>query len=215
MSSLNPEDFIITRKRKKYKFALFHNSEICFEHEQWGNAWRTDVIELGAGNGLFSVEMALRHPDVNFVAIDVKADRLQKGALKAEELNLTNIRFLRTRADLIGELFGSDSIAAVWLTFPDPFPKDKSAKHRLTHPRYLSIYKTIMKPSGYLYFKHDNLTFFNYSLEQLVGDGWALNELSFDLHESDLSDDCKILTTYEKRWLSEGLKTNFVKVKRP
>lgn len=210
MSQLDPKDFIITRKRKKYKFALFYNSPLCFEHDEWDKTWRPDVIELGAGTGFFSVELARRNPDKNYVAIDVKADRLQKGATQAAELGLANVRFLRTRGDLIGELFAPDSATAVWLTFPDPFPKDRAAKHRLTHPRFLTLYREILKSGGGIYLKHDNVDFFHYSLEALVADDWTLKELSFDLHESGLSDDYKILTTYEKRWLSEGLKTNFV-----
>src|SRR5690606_6959257 len=105
MNTLNPNDFIITRKRKKYKFALFSNSPLCFEHDEWNKSFQPDVIELGAGTGLFSVELAARHPERQFVAIDVKADRLQKGAREAERLELGNIRFLRTRADLLVELF--------------------------------------------------------------------------------------------------------------
>jgi len=211
MNQLNPNDYIITRKRKKYRFALFANSSLCFEHDEWGRSWQPDVVELGAGTGLFSVELARCNPDQRYLAVDVKADRLQKGARQAEELGLSNIRFLRTRADLLSEVLGGRSVSGVWLTFPDPFPKDRAAKHRLTHPRYLGLYKNLLKPSGSLLLKHDNLDFFSYSLEQLVSSGWHIKELSFDLHQSLLSDDYKVLTTYEQRWLGEGRQTHFVR----
>lgn len=207
---LDPKDFIISRKRKLYRFALFHNSPLCSEFDDWDKSFAPDVIEIGAGNGRFSVELATRHPDKKYVAIDVKGDRLQNGARLAEERGLQNVRFLRARADQIDELFTHGSLDAVWVTFPDPFPKKRSAGRRLMHPVFLTKYAQLLKSGGGLYLKHDNREFFQWSLEQLVETGWRIVELSFDLHESELDDDYKIMTTYETRWLGEGLMTNFV-----
>lgn len=206
---VDPNEFIITRKRKKYKFAKFHNAPNCFEFAQWDGR-PADVLEIGAGTGLFSVELARRYPERTFVALDVKADRLQKGAYAALEAGLANVYFVRARADQISELFNAQSLESIWVTFPDPFPKKRSAGRRLTHPNFLKKYATLLRPGGSLYLKHDNRDFFHWSLEQLVAENWRITELSFDLHDSDLSDDYKILTTYEQRWLSEGLVTNFV-----
>jgi len=210
---LDPKEFIITRKRKKYKFALFANSPFCFEHDEWDTTFAPDHLELGAGTGLFSVAQATALPGGRFVAVDVKGDRLQKGAQMAEEAKLENIRFLRTRANLLPELLKPHSLESVWVTFPDPFPKKRSAGRRLTHPQYLKMYAQLLKDDGALYFKHDNRDFFCWSLEQLVAEKWHIEELSFDLHDSDLPDDYKILTTYERRWIGEGLKVNFVKAR--
>lgn len=207
---VNPADFIITRKRKLYKFALFHNSPLCFEFEQWDRSFVADTIEIGAGTGLFSVALAERYPDQQFIALDVKADRLQVGAAAAAEKGLSNIRFLRARADQLAELVAPGSLQRIWLTFPDPFPRDRSAGRRLTHPRYLSLYETLLRADGLLYLKHDNPDFFQWSLEQLVAKGWRLTELSFDLHGSELADEYKVLTPYEQRWLGEGRTTHFV-----
>ncbi|HET8690096.1 MAG TPA: tRNA (guanosine(46)-N7)-methyltransferase TrmB [Candidatus Saccharimonadales bacterium] len=209
---LNPDDFIIKRRRKKYRFAKFANSDICFEFDDWKKR-SIDIVEVGAGTGLFAVELAARHPRLTFAAIDVKADRLQKGAYMAMERDLQNIFFIRARADQLAELFKPRSLKQVWLTFPDPHPKKRSGGRRLTHPTFLKIYSALLGSKGSLYFKHDNRDFFGWSLEQLVAQGWHLEELSFDLHESELNDDYKQLTTYETRWLGEGLKTNFVKAK--
>lgn len=212
MSTLevDPHQFIISRKRKKYKFALFANSPICFELAEWRQQV-VDVVEVGAGTGLFSVELATRHPDQTFVAVDVKADRLQKGAQLAQERGLTNIWFVRARADQLGELVPESSLREIWLTFADPFPKKRAARRRMSHALYLKIYANLLRPDGVFLLKHDNRDFFHFSLEQLVSEKWHIDELSFDLHDSDLSDDYKILTTYEQRWLGEGLVTNFVK----
>lgn len=208
-TKLNPDDFVISRKRKKYKFAKFFNSPLCFEYDDW-KPQAVDVVEMGAGNGLFSVALAARHPKKQFVAIDVKGDRLQKGAYEAEALGLTNVRFLRARADQITDLFPAGGVAELWLTFPDPFPRG-NARRRMTHPMYLEKFATLLQPAASFYLKHDNLDFFTWSLEQLVAEKWHIRELSFDLHDSTLADDYKIKTTYEIKWLDEGLKTNFVK----
>ncbi len=251
MTEIDPDQFIITRKRKKYKFAKFANARNCFEFDEWqttqrqGNSTcagpglaqtgvdigegapglarrRVDVVEIGAGTGLFVVELAARHPELVFAGVDVKADRLQKGAYEALERGIDNVVFIRARADQIDELFPPDSLRAIWLTFSDPFPKKRSAGRRLTHPIYLKKYANLLclRPGlkqaglGELYIKHDNLEFFQWSLEQLVAEGWRVDELSFDLHESELSDNYKILTSYEQRWLEEGRTTQFVRAHR-
>jgi tRNA (guanine-N7-)-methyltransferase len=211
---IDPNDFIITRKRKKYKFAKFANSPLCFELEEWKKT-SADVVEVGAGTGLFSVELAARYPRKQFVALDVKADRLQKGAYEAEERGLKNIRFVRARADQIGEVIKQRSVEQLWLTFPDPFPKKRSAGRRMTHATFLYTYTKLLQKEGSFYLKHDSRDFFQWSLEQLVACKWHICELSFDLHDSDLSDDYKIMTTYETRWLGEGTPTNFVRAEKP
>lgn len=207
---IDPNDYVITRKRKKYKFAKFANSGLCFEYDDWKKT-AVDVIEVGAGTGLFCVELATRHTDKQFVAIDVKADRLQKGAYEAEARGLTNIRFLRARADQLLDCFTEHSLRTVWLTFADPFPKKRSAGRRMSHPTYLGLYKKMLQSGGSFILKHDNPSFFSWSLEQLVNDKWQIAELSFDLHDSNLADDYKIMTTYEKRWLDEGRQTSIVR----
>ena len=213
MTIVDPNDFIITRKRKKYRFALFANSSLCFEIDEWDKNWPADVVEIGAGTGQFLVELATRHPEQDYVAIDVKGDRLQKGAREAEGRGLTNVRFLRARADQIAELFNEHSLGELWLAFSDPFPRKHSAGRRLTHPHFLKLYEQLLRSTGTINIKHDNSDFFQWSLEQLVASGWQIDQLSFDLHESDLSDDYKILTAYEERWLGEGRITRFISAK--
>lgn len=207
---LNPDDFIITRKRKKYRFARFANSALCFELDEWKKA-RVDIVEMAAGTGLFSVELATIYPDKTFLAVDVKGDRLQKGAYEAEARGLTNIRFVRARADQLAELCEPHSVEQLWVTFPDPFPRARAAGRRLMHPTFLDIYTSVLAPRGALYHKHDSREFFEWSLEQLVAKRWHVEELSFDLHESDLPQDYKVETTYESRWLSEGATIRFVR----
>lgn len=211
---IDPNDFIIKRKRKKYRFAKFAGAPNCFEFEDWKKQ-PADSVEVGAGSGLFSVELAAKYPLKHFVAIDVKADRLQKGAYEALDRNIQNVVFLRARADQIDECFTSGSIEQVWLTFPDPFPRERSARRRMTHPIYLKKYSALLKSGGSFFLKHDDLLFFQWSLEQLATEKWRIEQLSFDLHESKLSVDYKTMTSYEQRWLSEGKLTKFVRAKKP
>ena len=207
---IDPNDYIIARKRKKYKFAKFANAENCFEFDEWKHC-AVDTIEIGAGTGLFSVELASRSPEKVFVAIDVKADRLQKGAYDALSRGIKNVQFVRARADQLPEMFESQSVRTIWITFPDPFPKKRSEGRRLTHPTYLKKYAQLLQPEGSLLLKHDNPEFFQWSLEQLVDQHWQVCELSFDLHASNLTDEYKIMTTYEQKWLDEGRITQFVR----
>jgi tRNA (guanine-N7-)-methyltransferase len=202
---LNPDDYIITRKRKKYKFALFTNSPLCFEYDEWSKT-NTDIVEIGAGTGMFGVALARNEASKTVVALDVKADRLVKGAHQAVSEHLENIQFLRARADQLSDLFTPQSVEKLWITFPDPFPRDRSQNRRLTNPKFLAL-----KPGGALYFKTDARDLFKWSLDQLVQNGWHIQELSFDLHESDLATEYKIETTYEARFRAEGLKINFLK----
>lgn len=215
MNDLNPKEYIITRKRKRYKFALFHNNPLCFELEQWQPEFIPAILEIGAGTGTFSEALAENSPDTLHLAVDVKADRLQTGARKAMEKALTNVRFLRARVEQLAEIIPPHSISTIWITFPDPFPKDRSSKHRLTHPTYLNLYRTLLRPNGRVCFKTDAVVLFDWSLEQFADAGWNIKEISFNLGASTLEGDMRIPTTYELRYLKEGKKINYVEVEPP
>ncbi|HMS30919.1 MAG TPA: tRNA (guanosine(46)-N7)-methyltransferase TrmB [Candidatus Saccharibacteria bacterium] len=212
---------IITRKRKKYKFANFDSFPNCFSHLRTTNAKHTleklktyladkpMVLEIAAGNAQFSFELAKKHPDLNFIAVDIKSDRLYTSAKKALAEGVKNIAFLRTHMNELGDIFPKKSVETIWLTFPDPFPKKRSAKHRLSHVSFLRQYRSILKDAGLLKFKTDNRELFLWSLEQFVAQSWHICELSFDLHESNLPDDYKIKTYYETRFTQEGIPINY------
>jgi tRNA (guanine-N7-)-methyltransferase len=124
---------------------------------------------------------------------------------------LLNVRFLRARADQITDLIPPRSLGGIWVTFPDPFPKKRAAKHRLTHPRFLNTYASLLEPGGSLFFKTDAKALFEWSLEQLVAEGWTIHELSNDLYESELAESYKVMTTYERRFVAESLPIHFVR----
>jgi tRNA (guanine-N7-)-methyltransferase len=215
MNQLDPTEFIIRRKRKKYRFALFYNSPFCFEIAEWTLDPPPQFLEIGAGTALFSVARAEQAPDKQHVAVDVKADRLQAGARVASTKKVANLRFLRARADQLPGLFLPYSLESIWITFPDPFPKDHTAKRRLTHPRFLSLYASLLQTGGKLSMKTDAIPLFNWSLEQLTSMGWVIEELSVDLHNSALPESYKLQTTYEERYHKEGAKIHFVCARPP
>lgn len=226
MKEIKFSEFIITRKRKKYKFANFDSFLNCFSHFRDSDASETRaslnnyftnknlplILEIAAGNAQFSLGLAKRHTDYNFIAIDIKSDRLYTSAKQALEQGINNIAFLRTHINEIGDIFEPSSIDTIWLTFPDPFPKKRSAKHRLSHSTFLQQYRNILNDTGSLKFKTDNRDLFLWSLEQFVVSKWNISELSFDLHESELPDDYKIKTYYETKFLSQGIPTNYCTV---
>jgi tRNA (guanine-N7-)-methyltransferase len=211
------EDFIIVKKRKKYKFAKFAEFANCYEFEEYLQQSSKFlqknnhvVIELGAGTAELSLMLAQQNPSNLYVAIDVKADRLFVGANKAIEQNIGNIIFVRAHADKLVEIFPPGSVQEIWLTFPDPFPKKRHIKHRMTHLKFLKNYRKILGRSGIFHFKTDNHAMFDWSLAQLVAAGAQLKNLTFDLHASDLPEEYKIMTRYERRFVAEGLPVHLV-----
>lgn len=225
MIELPRDGLMITRKRKLYKFAHFDAWPNCFSYSAKNSNAKTKlnaylqgdtlqaaplVLEVAAGTALFSVEMARRHPEKNFIAIDVKSDRLYTGAKKAQEEGIGNVAFLRMHLSDVEQFFKDMTVETIWLTFPDPFPRKRSAKHRLTHISYLRQYRNILGVNGKLNFKTDNRELFLWSLEQFVKEKWHIHELSFDLHESLLPEDYKIMTSYEKRFSAQNISINFV-----
>jgi len=207
------EDFIITRKRKRYRFAKFAEATNCYEVAKGLlDAQKAPLtLEIGAGTGLFSVQLAALCPERFFVAADVKADRLQKGAWQALDQHLPNVIFVRSHAYQLPEFVPPHSLATLWVTFPDPHPKRRSAQQRLLHQNFLQVYRNLLRLDGELLFKTDDRALFDWSLEQLKGMGWQLRNLSNDLHASDLADEYKLKTTYEEKFLTEGRPINFVR----
>jgi len=213
----------ITRKRKLWKFAHFDEWENCFQAvdvtpAMWDGHFpkvQPLIVEIGAGTADLSLNLARIHGDRNYVAIDVKSDRLYTGAKVALQEKLTNITFVRAQLRQMNELFAPGSIDELWVTFPDPYPRDKQAKHRLTNPAFLSVYRNLLKPGGTLHFKTDNRELFLWSLEQLVAEDWQIRELSFDLHDSNLPDDYKITTYFERKFLAQDIDINYMSAVAP
>lgn len=183
-------------------------------HEYFGNQ-NDIVLELGCGRGEYSTGLGALNPDKNYVGIDLKGARLWKGSVVAVENNLHNVAFLRTQIQNIASFFAENEVSEIWITFPDPRPKDSDEKRRLTSPRFLALYRSIMKKGGVMNFKTDNLPLFEYTLEE-VFPTQAIENLEFtkDLYNSDLlALHHQIQTTFEKHYLKNGEKINYLRCK--
>jgi tRNA (guanine-N7-)-methyltransferase len=164
------------------------------------------TIELACGRGEYSVNLARQFPDRNYIGVDKKGDRLWKGSTWAVEDNLLNVAFLRTGILFIESFFEVGEVNEVWLTFPDPLPRKRDAKRRLSSTRYLDMYKKILAPDGYFRFKTDNTDLFNFTLEELSYRNDLVDfEYTHDLYQSVLRPECfDIKTKYEEMFSAQG-----------
>ncbi len=169
------------------------------------------VVEIGCGKGDYTIGMANLFPNKNFLGVDIKGSRLWKGSTLAQEGGLTNAAFLRNFVEHLPENFAENELSEIWVTFPDPRPKKGDEKKRLTSERYLNLYETFVKPGGLIHFKTDNTELFEYTLA-LLQKRQAQNLLfTFDLYASNLQHHTlNIQTTYEKRFLAEGIKIKYL-----
>lgn len=173
------------------------------------------TIELACGRGEYSVALANLFPNRNYIGVDIKGDRIWKGSTLAVEQKLENIGFLRTNILYLEAFFGSGEVDEIWITFPDPRPKKRDIKRRLTSPRFLDLYKTILKSGGYLRLKTDNTALFDYSLEELSQrpDIEGL-ESTHDVYNSPLRAECfDIKTRYEEMFATKGETIKYLKFK--
>ena len=171
------------------------------------------VLELGCGKGEYSVNLAKRFPDKNFIGVDIKGARFWRGAKTALEEEMTNVGFLRTQIELIDHCFSEDEVSEIWITFPDPQIKYKRTKHRLTNKEFLDKYRSILKTSGTINLKTDSEFMHGYTLGLLQG----LNEEILYAHHDVYGCDgvpkevTEIQTFYEKQYLEIDKKITYIK----
>lgn len=173
------------------------------------------TIELACGRGEYTVGLAELFPKRNYIGIDIKGERIWKGSTWAVEKGLKNVAFLRTHILYIESFFELGEVDEIWITFPDPRPRKRDIKRRLTSPRFLTMYKKLLRPGGYIRLKTDNTGLFEYTLEELqlrndITDFKSTN----DLYMSDLRPECfEIKTRYEEEFASKGEKIKYLRFK--
>lgn len=160
-------------------------------------------LEIGCGKGSFIVQAAERQPNVNFIAVELSRNVIVAAMELAMEKQLPNLRFLMGNAEYLEKFFPPRTVERIYLNFSCPFPKNSYAKHRLTHPRFLEIYKRILLPGGEIYQKTDNMHFFEFSIESFSQCGFTLKNVSLDLHRSGYEGN--IVTEYERKFSSQEL----------
>jgi len=132
--------------------------------EHFGNT-NPITLELACGKGEYTLGLAAMYPDRNFIGVDLKGNRIWVGAKKALQENLRNVAFLRTHIDKIAEYFAPGEVKEIWITFPDPQLRHRDIKKRLTHPKYLRLYRQILEPGGRIHLKTDSPALFRFTQE--------------------------------------------------
>ncbi|MEL6974878.1 MAG: tRNA (guanosine(46)-N7)-methyltransferase TrmB [Bacteroidota bacterium] len=186
---------------------------------EWKGRWREYfgndhpiVLELGCGKGEYTVGLAQKFPEKNYIGIDIKGARFWRGAKSALEQELSQVAFLRTQIELVDQLFDSNEVHEIWITFPDPQIKYKRTKHRMTNPEFLEKYRQIMVPNGLVHLKTDSEFMHGYTLGLLHGQGCEIIYANHDVYRNEGSpkEVLDIQTFYEKRYLEEGKPITYV-----
>jgi tRNA (guanine-N7-)-methyltransferase len=175
-------------------------NEVFFKND------RPITVELACGRGEYTIGLAERFPERNFIGVDIKGERIWKGSTLATEGRLPNAGFLRTQILLLENFFDVHEINEIWLTFPDPRPRKRDIKRRLTSPRFLEMFKKLLTPGGYVRLKTDNTVLYNYTLEETAA-RTDIEDLKFapDIYQSSLREECfDIKTRYEEEFAAKG-----------
>ena len=162
-------------------------------------------VELGCGKGRFTAETAAAMPETLYLAIERVPDAMILAMERVQRAELTNVRFMDMDAAKLNECFAPGEIDRLYINFCDPWPKSRDAKLRLTAPGFLRLYADALKEGGQIHFKTDNTPLFDWSIEQLEAEGWALSELTHDLHANG---PVGVMTDYEAKFYAEGMTIN-------
>jgi len=174
------------------------------------------VLELGCGRGEYTVHLAELYPEKNFIGIDWKGARLWRGAKTSHVNQMKNVAFLRILIQNIQHYFDQNEVSEIWITFPDPQPRQSRERKRLTSPRFLTMYEAILKPGSMIHLKTDNKVLYDYSLETAQTRRYNIITATDDLYAFDLPDPVlNIQTTYENIFLKQGLKICYLKASPP
>ena len=180
------------------------------EPELWKGRWqdlfpagRPLHMEIGMGKGQFLLEMASRHPEVNYLGLEKYSSVLVRAVQKQEQKRQPNLFLVRADAQYLTEYFAPGEVNRIYLNFSDPWPKDRHAHRRLTSRQFLERYRNLLAPGGWIEFKTDNTDLFDFSLEELEQAGWELMYCTRNLHSDPLGEG-NVMTEYEERFSGRG-----------
>ncbi len=182
--------------------------------ERFGNQ-NPIVLELGCGKGEYTVGLAERYPNKNFIGIDIKGARFWRGAKTAIEDGLPNVYFIRTQIELITSIFAENEVSEIWITFPDPQIKYKRTKHRLTNKEFLNKYKFILHSEGIVHLKTDSEFMHGYTLGLLHGAGHEVQYANHDVYHQEGAPEevMNIQTFYENQYLEKNKAITYTRFK--
>lgn len=173
------------------------------------------VLELGCGKGEYTLALAKKNPNKNYIGIDIKGARFWRGAKTALEENLNNVLFLRTQIELVDAIFDENEIDEIWITFPDPQIKYTRTKHRMTNTEFLKKYHQILKPEGVVNLKTDSEFMHGYTLGLLHGEGHEILYAHHNIYNNPHTpkEVTSTQTFYESGYLEQGKPITYIKFK--
>lgn len=181
--------------------------EIITAEKVFGNS-NPIHLEIGCGKGQFAEEIAKRNPHINYIAVEQNVNVLVTAMERTRDSGTPNLKYIMGMAEYLEKVFRKGSVQRIYLNFSCPFPKNAYAKHRLTHQRFLDIYRNILAPDGVIYQKTDNAPFFEFSLNSYCDNGFNMRNITFDLHNSKIQGN--IITEYEAKFSSLGFPIYYV-----
>ena len=177
------------------------------------------TLEVGCGKGEYTVGLARRHPERNFIGVDIKGHRFWRGAKTSKEEGLHNVAFLRTKIEFVQNFFAEGEVSEIWLTFSDPQPKDEKGTKRITSEVFLKRYRECMVPGGLIHVKSDSPLVYALSKESYEEANYQINYDSADVYgelihrvPDDLKELLNVKTFYEQMWLEEGRKIHYLQI---
>lgn len=180
-------------------------------HEHFGNQ-NNIVLELACGGGEYTVGMAERLPDTNYVGLDIKGNRIWNGARYGLEKNLKNAAFIRTRIESLDSYFAPNEVSEIWITFADPFLSKRRESKRLTHTRFLNLYRKVLKPNGLIHLKTDCPILYAFTLEMIELNKATIHYQNDDIYGKGYEEPLlEIKTKYERMHLLDGRTIKYVK----
>ena len=181
-------------------------------HKEFFKNNRPIVLELGCGKGEYTIGLAEKFPDKNFIGVDIKGARMWRGARTATDNIKKNVGFLRTQIELIDHCFSKGEVSEIWITFPDPHIKFRRRKKRLTSPSMLDKYRSILSDDALLHLKTDSQFLYGYTLGILEGLDCEILDSSYDIDRQKPDDELlKIRTNYEGIFRKKGLPITYIK----
>ena len=171
------------------------------------------VLELGCGKGEYSVSLAERYPQKNFVGVDIKGARMWQGATEALSKGFNNVGFLRVRIEWIEMCFAKNEIDEIWITFPDPQLKKRRRTKRLTHPDFISKYRKIIKENTKIHLKTDSQFLYGFTLGVIESLGYDLEDCTNNLYNDRARKHMDIKTHYEQIYLKKGIPITYIRFK--
>ena len=169
------------------------------------------ILELGCGKGEYTIALAQNNPHKNYIGIDIKGNRIWKGATISQKNNLKNVRFLRTQIEFLDKCFSSQEVSEIWITFPDPHIKYRRRKKRLVSPFMLNLYEKIIIKNALIHLKTDSEFLHGYTLGLLEKKNAEVIKSTHDLYNSNIEDEIlKVKTFYESMFLQKNKAITYI-----